>query len=166
MPRATETPAARCCRRVWPCGLHAAVARRQHRREHQDDDRRQDRRVATSQIMPTPAEVRRVVLHIPLPFSDDFDEAVHVPDSLHRAAKAVDVTGGARHEALPAVLALGRVRNVNVTTILSAPRAWRIRTRVLGVVSDSLKRDAQAERRDREHVRCAVGIDRRRRSCR
>src|SRR5438105_452171 len=40
--------------------------------------------------------------------SHDLDEAVHVADRLHRPAEALDVAGGARHEALPAVQALPR----------------------------------------------------------
>src|SRR5207302_4638444 len=39
------------------------------------------------------------------PALDHIDEAVHVPDRLHRAAEAVDPAGGAGHEALPAVVA-------------------------------------------------------------
>src|ERR1700733_4503015 len=38
--------------------------------------------------------------------SDHLDEAVHVADRLHRATQTLDVAGGARDVALPAVEAL------------------------------------------------------------
>ena len=73
--------------------------------------------MATSQI----SETRRkwLTLSMAAVSSDDLDEAVHVPDGLHRAADALDEAGGAGHEALPAVQPGSPVRNVKVVVVWS-----------------------------------------------
>ena len=90
----------------WPFAASCRFAGRHVRPEHEDDERQGDAVAITVSERDPPAVTAR---------SDHIDVSVHVADRLHRAAEAVDEAGGAGHEALPAVMALLPVRNVNVT---------------------------------------------------
>ena len=66
---------------------------------------------------------------------DDVQEAVHVADRLHRPAEAIEPARGARHEALPAVVALrARVERELDRPVRARQRARRVLARVLRVV--------------------------------
>src|SRR6185437_10199876 len=93
--------------------------------------------------------------------SDHLDEAVHVADGLHGTAEAVDETGGARHEALPAVQALdaGSERERD-RLVVRAERAGRVVARILRVVGNAVERHRHAHLGDREDVGSRVRVDR------
>src|SRR5579875_1484392 len=86
-----------------------------------------------------------------VPNSHNLQEAVHVPDGLHRTTETVDVSSGAGHEALPAVEAPGASPERERDRLMRVlQRAWRVAALVLGVVVNPPQRDREVQLRHRE----------------
>src|SRR5579872_283265 len=85
------------------------------------------------------------------PGLDHIEEPVHVADRLHRAAEAVDPAGGARDEALPAIVAgFARMKCEGDRLVIEGERARRVAARMLGAVRDAREWHDEPERRHRE----------------
>src|SRR5579884_747663 len=99
-------------------------------------------------------------MRAPCPRLDHIDVPIHVADRLHRAAEPVDEAGGARDEALPAVVArLAGAEGERDRLVRVRQGARRLVALVGRVVADAHDRHDHAERRDRERVGGVVGID-------
>src|ERR1700733_1380746 len=94
--------------------------------------------------------------------SDDLEVAAHVPDRLHRPPVPLDESGGAWHEALPAVQPLrGRAERERDGHMRVAQRAGRVGAQVLGVGVGTRERDGQADLGNREGMGWGRGVDHR-----
>src|SRR5665213_1866648 len=91
---------------------------------------------------------------------DDIDEAVHVSEGLHRPTEAVDVAGGARHEALPAVATLLAGFEAEFDGAVSGAFARSEFTLVLGFFFNARQRHEHPELRHHERVRGFFRVDR------